>query len=117
VQQWLGASDVQQIYREEFQLEYFLHWTKRDVEHCSVFERQEHIRMLVDQFEKEKEAMKGEKRGQSLLRKPMPGEAHGSTDMEKLHPIMGARAQQRATRASSLRATAPQGPLRISTPE
>lgn len=74
--------------------------------------------MLVDQFEKEKEAMKGEKRGQSLLRKPMPGEAHGSTDMEKLHPIMGARAQKRSTtRASSLRANAPQGPLRISTPE
>jgi hypothetical protein len=58
-----------------------------DVEDMPFYERRQWIKMLVEQKEKEKEAVEGTggKKGMDIRRIPIPGEGqYGATDLEKM---------------------------------
>ncbi len=85
----IGASA---IYEEAFALTYHVPGiTYHDVENMPVWERRALFNLLIKQRKLEdqqvKEAQHGaQDGGADLLRMPMPGEAYGKTDMEKLGP-------------------------------
>lgn len=80
------------IYEEAFALTYHIPGiTYADVEGMPVWERKALFNLLIKQRKLEEEQQKGndtEQRmgGGDMLRMPMPGEAYGKTDLEKLGP-------------------------------
>jgi hypothetical protein len=80
------------IYEEAFALTYHVPGiTYHDVENMPVWERRALFNLLIKQRKLEEQQVKEAQGdtpsgGGDLMRMPMPGEAYGKTDMEKLGP-------------------------------
>jgi hypothetical protein len=83
------VRDAKAIYQEEMDLMYHLRQQYSEVEQMPVFERGIFIRMLVEQKERETEAMKGTGGRENLLAPPIDQQAtHGMTDKDRMTTSM-----------------------------
>ena len=102
------AGNASNIYEEEFQLIYHIPGLNySEVEDMPSLERRAFMNLLISQREREKQAQEdaqndrnGKQRdgGGDIRRLPMPGEAYGRSDEEKIAPTTARYVSRRANR-------------------